>query len=147
MEFAYFAHLTKEMRDKLLKALEVGCGIYIDKEADFTEEVKRVMQVETGIIENDLSMEKLELDSMVKNSKMDLEHLNILIIDDNEQITKMLTTFLELKNHKCVVASDGKQGLTLIQENKHDVVLLDLAMPEFDGYAVIKALELSLIHI
>jgi len=79
--------------------------------------------------------------SMVKNSKMDLEHLNILIIDDNEQITKMLTTFLELKDHKCVVASDGKQGLTLIQENKHDVVLLDLAMPEFDGYAVIKALE------
>jgi DNA-binding response OmpR family regulator len=78
---------------------------------------------------------------MVKNSKMDLEHLNILIIDDNEQITKMLTTFLELKNHKCVVASDGKQGLMLIQENKHDVVLLDLAMPEFDGYAVIKALE------
>lgn len=68
MEFAYFAHLTKEMREKLLKALEVGCGIYIDKEADFTEEVKRVMQVETGIIENDLSMEKLELDSMVKNS-------------------------------------------------------------------------------
>jgi hypothetical protein len=68
MEFAYFAHLTKEMRDKILKALEVGCGIYIDKDADFTEEVKRVMQVETGIIENDLTMEKLDLDSMVKNS-------------------------------------------------------------------------------
>lgn len=68
MEFAYFAQLTKEMRDKLLKALEVGCGIYIDKEGDFTEEVKRVMQVETGIIENDLTMEKLELESMVKNS-------------------------------------------------------------------------------
>lgn len=68
MEFAYFAQLTKEMRDKLLKALEVGCGIYIDKDADFTEEVKRVMQVETGIIENDLTMEKLDLDFMVKNS-------------------------------------------------------------------------------
>ena len=68
MEFAYFAQLTNEMRDNLLKALEVGCGIYIDKEADFTEEVKRVMQVETGIIENDLTMEKLELNAMVKNS-------------------------------------------------------------------------------
>ena len=74
-------------------------------------------------------------------NKIDSDHLNILIIDDNEQITKMLTTFLELKNHKCRVASDGKQGLTLIQENKHDVVLLDLAMPEFDGYSVIKTLE------
>jgi DNA-binding response OmpR family regulator len=74
-------------------------------------------------------------------NEIDSNHLNILIIDDNEQITKMLTTFLELKNHKCRIASDGKQGLALIQENKHDVVLLDLAMPEFDGYAVIKALE------
>lgn len=79
--------------------------------------------------------------SMIKDSKVDSNHLNILIIDDNEQITKMLTTFLELKNHKCRVANDGKQGLALIHENKHDVVLLDLAMPEFDGYAIIKALE------
>jgi DNA-binding response OmpR family regulator len=79
--------------------------------------------------------------STIKNNNIDSNHLNILIIDDNEQITKMLTTFLELKNHKCTVANDGKQGLSLIQENKHDVVLLDLAMPEFDGYAIIKALE------
>ena len=79
--------------------------------------------------------------STIKNTSIDSNHLNILIIDDNEQITKMLTTFLELKNHKCTVANDGKQGLALIQENKHDVVLLDLAMPEFDGYAIIKALE------
>lgn len=69
--------------------------------------------------------------------------LNILIIDDNEQITKMLTTFLELKDQKCTVANDGKEGLALIKENNHDVVLLDLAMPEFDGYAVIKDLEES----
>src|SRR3970040_1596513 len=53
----------------------------------------------------------------------------------------MLTTFLELKNHNCTVTNEGKQGLTLIQEEKFDVVLLDLAMPEFDGYAVINALE------
>ena len=69
------------------------------------------------------------------------KELNILIIDDNEQITKMITTFLALKNHKCTVANDGKQGLALIQENQYDVVLLDLAMPEFDGYAVIESLE------
>ena len=79
--------------------------------------------------------------STIKESRMDSNHLNILIIDDNEQITKMLTTFLELKKHKCMVANEGKHGLALIHENKYDVVLLDLAMPEFDGYVVIKALE------
>ena len=79
--------------------------------------------------------------STIKDSRIDPNHLNILIIDDNEQITKMLATFLELKKHKCRVTNEGKQGLALIHENVHDVVLLDLAMPEFDGYAVIKALE------
>jgi len=57
------------------------------------------------------------------------------------RLQKMLTTFLELKEQQCTVANDGKEGLDLIKENEHDVVLLDLAMPEFDGYAVIEDLE------
>lgn len=76
----------------------------------------------------------------VKN-KEKARSLEILIIDDNEQITKMLTTFLELKEHKCTIANDGKEGLNIIKEKRHDVILLDLAMPEFDGYSVIKDLE------
>ena len=77
----------------------------------------------------------------LNKQKEAMSNLEILIIDDNEQITKMLTTFLELKDHKCTVANDGKEGLSIIKENRHDVVLLDLAMPEFDGYSVIKDLE------
>ena len=69
------------------------------------------------------------------------QKLKILIIDDNEQITKMLTTFLELNDHECTVANDGSEGLKRIKEKNHDVILLDLAMPEFDGYSVIKDLE------
>jgi DNA-binding response OmpR family regulator len=80
-------------------------------------------------------------DRVKSNQKEEMKSLEILIIDDNEQITKMLTTFLELKEHKCTVANDGKEGLSIIKENRHDVILLDLAMPEFDGFAVIKDLE------
>ena len=80
---------------------------------------------------------------MTKTNKQKEESksLKILIVDDNEQITKMLTTFLELKEQSCTVANDGKEGLKIIKEDNHDVILLDLAMPEFDGYAVIKDLE------
>jgi len=80
-------------------------------------------------------------DKIKSKQKEEMKSLEILIIDDNEQITKMLTTFLELKEHKCTVANDGKEGLAIVKENRHDVVLLDLAMPEFDGYSVIKDLE------
>jgi len=75
------------------------------------------------------------------DTQKEVESLKILIIDDNEQITKMLTTFLELKDQECTVANDGKEGLELIKANEHDVILLDLAMPEFDGYSVIQSLE------
>ena len=75
-----------------------------------------------------------------KNAKEE-QKLKILIVDDNEQITKMLTTFLELNDHECTIANDGNEGLKRIKENNHDVILLDLAMPEFDGYSVIKDLE------
>jgi CheY-like chemotaxis protein len=80
---------------------------------------------------------------MIKSNrqKEQATSLKILIVDDNEQITKMLTTFLELKQHNCTIANDGKEGLELIKENNNDVILLDLAMPEFDGYAVIDDLE------
>ncbi|MGY5144173.1 MAG: response regulator [Candidatus Nitrosopumilus sp. bin_32a] len=80
-------------------------------------------------------------DKQKNKLKEERKSLEILIIDDNEQITKMLTTFLELKEHKCTVANDGKEGLNIIKENRHDVILLDLAMPEFDGYSVIQDLE------
>ncbi len=80
-------------------------------------------------------------DRVKSKQKEEMKSLEILIIDDNEQITKMLTTFLELKEHKCTVANDGKEGLMIIKESRHDVILLDLAMPEFDGFSVIKDLE------
>ena len=79
--------------------------------------------------------------SKTDKSKEKIKNLKILIIDDNEQITKMLTTFLELKEQECTIANDGKEGLNIIKENRHDVILLDLAMPEFDGYSVIEDLE------
>ena len=82
-----------------------------------------------------------KIDNIKSKQKEEMKSLEILIVDDNEQITKMLTTFLELKEHKCTVANDGKEGLGIIKESRHDVVLLDLAMPEFDGYSVIEDLE------
>ena len=67
LNFVYYNEITKDMKLKLLEALEKGCEIYIDKNAEFISEVQRVLQVEIGIIENDLTMEKLELDNMAKN--------------------------------------------------------------------------------
>jgi len=67
--------------------------------------------------------------------------LNVLIIDDNEQITKMVSSFLDMSNHDCTIVNDGKDGLELIKTNHYDSIVLDLAMPEFDGYEILDTLK------
>lgn len=67
--------------------------------------------------------------------------LNVLIIDDNEQITKMISTFLDMSNHDCTVVNDGKDGLELIKTKQYDSIILDLAMPEFDGFEILDTLQ------
>jgi hypothetical protein len=61
MHFLWYENVIEEHRLKILDALEKGCSIYVDKSAKFADEVLRVLQVECGIIENDLTMATLEL--------------------------------------------------------------------------------------
>lgn len=64
----------------------------------------------------------------------------VLIIDDNQSITTMISRFLELKGHSCSMSNTGRNGLALLEKQRFDVVLLDLSMPEFTGLNVIDAL-------
>lgn len=67
--------------------------------------------------------------------------VKVLLIDDSKNTTDMVSTYLTLKGYQCTVSNDGEKGLSLILEKKFDVILLDLAMPEFSGGDVISALE------
>ena len=75
------------------------------------------------------------------SNDQDESRLNVLIIDDNEQITKMISSFLDMSNHDCTVVNDGKDGLELIKTKQYDSIVLDLAMPEFDGYEILETLQ------
>ena len=66
---------------------------------------------------------------------------NILVIDDNESITKLLARFLKLKGIEHTISGNGQNGLNLIRQGKFDVILLDINMPDFSGYDVIDSLE------
>jgi DNA-binding response OmpR family regulator len=70
-----------------------------------------------------------------------MQFMKILIIDDNEDITKMLSKYMTLKGHSCSVVNDGLSGLDLIENQTFDTIILDLAMPEFSGRDIIDALH------
>ena len=69
--------------------------------------------------------------------------MNILAIDDNEDILKLLDTVVTGRGHNLTQVRNGKEGVKLIEEQNFDAVLLDLAMPEFSGLDVIESLKKS----
>jgi CheY-like chemotaxis protein len=69
--------------------------------------------------------------------------MNVLGIDDNEDILKLLDTIITSKGHDFTQAGNGKEGVKLIEKQHFDAVLLDLAMPDFSGLDVIESLKKS----
>ncbi|HET6458183.1 MAG TPA: response regulator [Nitrosopumilaceae archaeon] len=59
--------------------------------------------------------------------------MKILVVDDNNSITELLSQYFKLRGHDCIVTNSGKEGLWLCLNRKFDAILLDLAMPEFTG--------------
>ncbi|MEX0764669.1 MAG: response regulator [Nitrosopumilaceae archaeon] len=66
--------------------------------------------------------------------------MQILLIDDNKDITTMLSKYFTQKGHSCSVSNSGHNGLNMITAKPYDVVLLDLAMPEFSGTDIVEEL-------
>ena len=65
----------------------------------------------------------------------------ILIIEDNEQNIYLMTFLLENSGYEIVQARNGKDGIRLAQEIKPNVILLDIQLPEINGYQVAEELR------
>jgi class 3 adenylate cyclase/CheY-like chemotaxis protein len=59
---------------------------------------------------------------------------SILVVDDDTISRALLVHGLELDGHRVAVADDGRQALELLRAGRYDIVLLDVLMPELDGY-------------
>lgn len=65
----------------------------------------------------------------------------VLVADDNKDAADSLAMVLELSGHEVRVAHGGRAALTLAQTFRPDVALLDIGMPELNGYEVAKELR------
>ena len=71
---------------------------------------------------------------------MDDMALRILVVDDYQDCADSLAMLLESSGHVVKTAYDGASAIVLAHEFKPNVVLLDIAMPEMDGYEVARRL-------
>ena len=65
----------------------------------------------------------------------------LLIVDDEEKIREMIAKYATHDGHEVQLARNGKEALDLFKENDFDVVIMDVMMPEMDGYETLKKMK------
>jgi two-component system, OmpR family, response regulator len=68
---------------------------------------------------------------------------NILLVEDYPSLQKIYRSVLEEEGHTVLIASDGNEGLLIANQNKIDLILLDLLMPKADGFEFLEAYKLK----
>lgn len=72
---------------------------------------------------------------------MDAQGGVVLVVDDDRMNRVMLSSLLEREGHRVFTAEDGRRALAMMQERRFDIVLLDIVMPEMDGYHVLEHIK------
>jgi CheY-like chemotaxis protein len=67
----------------------------------------------------------------------------VLVVDDSKDITDMVESMLGGSPYECVTVNSGQECLKFLREQKFDLVLLDMAMPEMSGLDVLLKLKES----
>ncbi len=67
--------------------------------------------------------------------------VNLLVVDDELMIREVVKEYAEVAGYKCDEASDGLIALGMIEEKDYDLVLLDIMMPNMDGFMTLKKIK------
>ena len=70
-----------------------------------------------------------------------MKDITILIIEDEQKISTIMKSYFEKEDYEVLQAFDGKEGLRLFNENKIDLVILDLMLPLLSGEEIIKEIR------
>ena len=67
--------------------------------------------------------------------------MQVLYVDDDILLAKSVEQMLQREGYFCHSANDGKQALALAKRNKYDVIILDIMLPDIDGYEVVRQIR------
>jgi CheY-like chemotaxis protein len=65
----------------------------------------------------------------------------ILVIDDDHSLVRVMEGVLEAEGYEVLTAFDGWEGLQKVRDEKPDVIILDIFMPDVDGYTALSAIK------
>jgi len=100
----------------------------------FTCELKKSNKEVQCIAENSIIEEKIEINNL-ENDKV------ILYVEDNLINQEVMESILKRKGYKYIGAYNGNEGLEVLKNNKIDLILMDIQMPELDGFQTTKIIR------
>ena len=65
----------------------------------------------------------------------------VLVVDDNEELSSMLSQLLERAGYQVVLAADGQTALTQAKQHSPDLILMDLSLPDISGWEAVALLR------
>ncbi len=65
----------------------------------------------------------------------------VLVVDDERALVKLIQVNLELENFQVATAADGEEALRMLEEERPDLVILDIMMPRLDGWEVLQRMR------
>lgn len=70
-----------------------------------------------------------------------MSQYNLLLIDDDQELTELLSEYLGSQGFTIAIANDGEKGLNMANQKQYDLILLDVMLPKMDGFEVLKQLR------
>ena len=125
-------------------------------EEDFADELKKINGAANKLLieiqgANDLPLQQVKsLGGVATKAKLTQEgtdprsaKYSILIVDDSATNRELLACQVEAQGYRVSTAADGRQAIQMIQTGSYDLILLDIIMPEVDGYEVLSWIRQS----
>jgi DNA-binding response OmpR family regulator len=67
----------------------------------------------------------------------------VLVVEDDDRLRKLISDYLKIENFKVIQATNGREALLEFQNEKIDLIILDVMMPILDGFAVCKTIRVN----
>ena len=67
--------------------------------------------------------------------------MKLLTIDDNFDTTQAVTDYCKMQGIVCKIVNEGQKGVFEIQKGNYDIILLDIAIPEYSGFDILNQLK------
>ncbi|MCS7260614.1 MAG: response regulator [Anaerolineae bacterium] len=136
-----FIHHDPDRSDEELERLEAAGQAYARQ---LGSELKVFAAAEGSEIELPETGIALATPVLAQTPSLDTRvHARILVVDDEPAMMQYLSMVLMRDGYEVLQASNGYEALTLVRERSPDLVLLDVMMPEMDGFQVLRELRAS----